>query len=152
GALERASPTRLRQEDLDSGDGGGDRRAVRRPDQSPDESGAAERASNDAAVGSADDRPRQQEPPVEPHSARCRPSQLTQSTPRVRLTRSGWSDVKRRRVKHGQYTDTKTKKGLAVSANPLIFWLPGGGALDCRQTVVWNSDSRSGLEPVFGCG
>jgi hypothetical protein len=28
-------------------------------------------------------------------------------------------------LKHGQYTDSKAKKGLAVSANPLIFWLRG---------------------------
>src|SRR5262252_3377782 len=92
GSLERASPMRLRQEDLDGGDGGGDRRAVRRPDQSPDEGGAAERASDDAAVGGADDRPHQHEPPVEPHPARCRPSHSTKSTPPVRLTRPRWSD------------------------------------------------------------
>ena len=30
----------------------------------------------------------------------------------------------------GQYTDSKAKKGLAVLANPLIFWLRG---LDLNQ-------------------
>src|SRR5262249_49431979 len=98
GALEGASPTRLRQEDLDGGNGGGDRRAVRRPDQNPDEGGAAERPSEGAAVGGADDRTHQQEPTVESHPARCRPSHSTKSTPPVRLTRSRWSGEVRTRT------------------------------------------------------
>ena len=42
----------------------------------------------------------------------------------------------------------ETKKGLAESANPLIFWLRGP-ATTCRRTGRWASASRSRSKSVF---